>query len=132
MSLENIKNNRIVALRILMALVFLGAGLFRIFNPGAANLELMNLKLPLFFGWPIIILEILGGLCLLLNYKAGKMALMLGIFLILALLQALIINGAEIWRQAGELFVFKANSLDWFLHLVFLVILGSVFWGRRN
>jgi len=106
-----------------MAGVFISAGVYRIFFPAAAWQELIDLHMPTFLAWPIIILEIAGGLLLLIKkYKKTASAVLI-IFLLLAVLQALIIQGRMIWSRAGELFVFNPNPTDIFLHLVFATLL---------
>jgi len=127
MILANIKKGPLVLLRLLMALIFLSAAIFRIFNIEAARSELLELSLPQILVWPLITLELIGGLCLLLDYQSKKVAIILSCFLFFALIQALFVNYQVILKQLPELFVFKANALDWFLHLVFIFILLSLF-----
>jgi uncharacterized membrane protein YphA (DoxX/SURF4 family) len=110
-------------LRILMSLIFLSAGIFRIFNPMAAEAELIRLGLPAYFTWFILVIEIGGGVMLLLGKFVKQVSAVFILFLVFALITGLMINGREIISQAGELFVFDANSTDFFMHLVFLVIL---------
>lgn len=130
MILANIKKDPWVLLRLLMALIFLSAAIFRIFNIEAARSELLELSLPQILVWPLITLELIGGLCLLLDYQSKKAAIILSLFLFFALTQALFVNYQVILKQLPELFVFKANALDWFLHLVFIFILLSLFRKR--
>lgn len=130
MILANIKKDPWVLLRLLMALIFLSAAIFRIFNIEAARSELLELSLPQILVWPLIALELVGGLCLLLDYQSKKVAIILSFFLFFALIQALFVNYQFILKQLPELFVFKANALDWFLHLVFIFILLSLFRKR--
>ncbi|MFA5163687.1 MAG: DoxX family membrane protein [Patescibacteria group bacterium] len=127
MILGNIKNNPWTLLRVVMGLIFLSAAIFRIFNPEAARIELVNLSLPPILVWPLIILEFIGGLCLFLDYESRKAALILVLFLIFALTQALIVDYQTILRQLSSLFVFQANAVGWFLHLMFIFILISLF-----
>lgn len=130
MILVNIKKDSWSLLRVFMALVFLGAAVFRIFNLGAAKLELFNLNLPQLLIWPLIILEFIGGLCLIFDYQSRKVAMILALFLFFALIQALLVDYQGILEHLPDLFVFKANTLDWFLHLVFIFVLISLF--RRS
>jgi uncharacterized membrane protein YphA (DoxX/SURF4 family) len=70
MILENFKkilSGQDSLLRILMAVIFISAGLFRIFNPIAAENELIKLGLPNFFTWFILVIEIGGGFVLLVG-----------------------------------------------------------------
>ncbi len=117
---NNQKNN---VLRIFLGLIFLSAGIFRIFNPELAKLEMIELHLPDFFTWLIIILEIVGGILLLFNKYVKKVLIFFTIFLITALIIGLIINGREIIYQAKELFVYNLNPTDFFLHFTFLIII---------
>jgi uncharacterized membrane protein YphA (DoxX/SURF4 family) len=110
-------------LRILMAVIFLTAGFFRVFNYPEAALELLKLGLPEFFTWFILVIEIGGGFLLLFNKLTRKVLIVFILFLIFALVNALIINCQGIISRAGELFVFDANPTDFFMHFVFLMIL---------
>lgn len=137
MILENIKpNNKYFKssdlLRLLLAAIFLSAGIFRIFNPAAASLELENLHLPLLLTYFLIILEIGAGLMLLFNKYLKEVYRVLAGFMFLTLAWGLIINGSGIIKQSGELFVFRTNPTDFFLHLVFLIILIALLLDKRN
>lgn len=114
-------------LRILMSVIFISAGIFRIFNPGPAEAELIRLGLPSFFIWFILAIEISGGALLLFGKSVRKVAVMFILFLLFALISALVINGREIISQIEELFVFDATPTDFFLHFVFLIILIFLF-----
>jgi len=109
-------------IRVFLALVFLSAGLFRIFNSGAAELELVNLQLPVYLSGLIIIFEIMAGLFLLMNKYVGYIYWLLVFFLIFILIWGLAINGQTIIRNAGELFAFNLTPTDLFLHFVFLLL----------
>jgi len=108
--------------RYFLALVFLSAGLFRIIFPESATEEFMSLRLPLFLSPLMIVFEITAGLLLIFNKYIRPVYLSLLIFLSLTLLWSLIIAGSEIISSLGELFVFNSTPTDWFLHLVFLVV----------
>ena len=109
-------------IRVFLALVFLSAGLFRIFNSGAAELELVNLQLPVYLSGLIIIFEIMAGLALLMNKYVRYIYWLLVFFLIFILIWGLAINGQTIIRNAGELFAFNLTPTDLFLHFVFLLL----------
>lgn len=131
MILGNIKLRDIIKepkdiLRIFLALVFLSAGVFRIVNPAAVALELKNLQLPYFLSYFLICFEIGSGLLLLFNKYLKTVSIFLSIFLLFALTRGVITNGYYIVRQVGELFVFRANPTDIFLHITFLIILISL------
>jgi len=132
MNLGNIKFSAKAILRVLMGLIFLSAALFRIFNPEMARFELSALSLPSFLLWPLVIFEFLTGLFLLINFRVRSTALVLIVFLLFALIQALLVNGPEIWREASQLFIFQANPVEWFLHLVFVFILVNLVLEKRE
>ena len=50
-------------MRVFLAVVFLTAGVFRIFDSTSAKLEFLALNLPGFLSWPVIIFEIAAGYC---------------------------------------------------------------------
>lgn len=129
MNLGNIKNNITMhgLLRSVMALIFISAGLFRIFNPDAALIEIESLGLSSVWTWPIIVLEVLGGTYLLLKGRYWKQIVVLFIiFLIISLIIALSIDFHGLLQSAQELFVFNVNPTDFFLHVIFAVILVSL------
>ncbi len=130
MTLENLKNKKIILtqsdlLRILIGFVFLTAGFFRVFNSGAAFQELELLNIPVIFSWPLIILEIAGGFLLIFNKYLKIVSIIFIIFLIGALVNAVYLDGLNLFFKAGELFVFNLTPTDFFLHFVFLIILIS-------
>ncbi len=118
-------------IRIFLSLVFLSAGLFRIFNPGAATLELAGLHLPAFLSVLIIIFEIMAGLALLLNKYVKYIYWLLIFFLVFILIWGLAINGQAIIKNAGELFVFNLTPTDLFLHFIFLLLTIVLLLGRK-
>jgi len=127
MSLEISKINKIVRqpedlLRIFLALVFLTAGLFRVFNYDLAIAEFSFLRMPVFLCLLVIIFEIGAGIFLLFNKYVKQVYLALIVFLIFVLSLALVIRGEAMIASAGELFVFDLTATDWFLHFVFLLI----------
>jgi uncharacterized membrane protein YphA (DoxX/SURF4 family) len=137
MTLENLKNKKIVLsqsdlLRILIGFVFLTAGFFRVFNGNAASQELELLNISALFTWPLIILEVVGGLLLIFNKYLKAVSIIFIIFLIGALVNAVYLDGLNLFFKAGELFVFNLTPTDFFLHFVFLVILISFLIGRKK
>jgi uncharacterized membrane protein YphA (DoxX/SURF4 family) len=135
MILENFKkilSGQDSLLRILMAVIFISAGLFRIFNPIAAENELIKLGLPNFFTWFILVIEIGGGFVLLVGKYLKIVLVIFVIFLLVALGGALLSNGYNIIAQAGELFIFDATPTDFFMHFVFLVILIFLFRSKTK
>src|SRR5680860_99182 len=120
-------------LRITIALVFISAGVFRIFNPEFENSELLVLNVPQVFSWLIIPLEVVGGFYLLFKAIYWKKAVYVFIiFLIIALLIALRIDAASIINNLRELFIFNTNPTDIFLHIIFIIILLSLVLKKKN
>ena len=110
-------------LRFALALIFISAGIFRIFNPAAAAAELANLQLPSFLTWIILVIEIGGGILLFLGKQIRLVSFLFIVFLIIALVAALAANGLEILAKAHQLFVFNLEPTDFFLHVLFLLLL---------
>lgn len=124
MSLANFKKIKSQdILRIFLGVVFLSAGIFRVFNPLLAQDELQNLKLTGFLTYFLIVFEILAGLLLLSKKYLKAVYMALVFFLVFALINALVVNGKNIIDSAYELFVFNANPTDFLLHFIFLLIL---------
>ena len=128
MNLENFKIKNISEtpeeiFRIFLGLVFLTAGLFRIFNPDMAVIEFTALKLPVFLSGLTVFFEIGAGICLLLNKYAKLIYWLLLGFLSFVLVWSLIVGGSAIVSSLREIFVFNLNSTDWLLHFVFLLII---------
>lgn len=108
--------------RYFLAIIFLSAGLFRLFFIGRALEELLDLKLPEYTVVLIIIFELSAGLLLLINKFVKYVYVSLAFFLIIALSLALIINWNSFWLSISELFIFNTNPTDWLLHFIFLLI----------
>jgi uncharacterized membrane protein YphA (DoxX/SURF4 family) len=111
-------------LRLFLGLVFVCAGVWRIFNWPQALLELSRLNLN--FAWLavfVIALEIISGVLLILNVKTKEVLLVLIIFIFLALICAFMSAGKNIILESGELFVFNPTPTDAFLHFTYLIIL---------
>jgi len=136
MILENIKFNRfkekpLDILRVFLALVFLSAGLYRIFDPSAAALEFTNLKLPVFLAWLAMLFEVIAGLGLLINKYTKVIYSLLAIFLIIALVWAFVINGSVLVLTVGKLFVFNPDPVSVLLHFVFLLMIIILMIDRK-
>jgi uncharacterized membrane protein YphA (DoxX/SURF4 family) len=119
-------------LRIFLGLIFISAGIWRIFNWQQAVLEFTRLNLN--YSYLIvfaILLEIIGGLMLAFNIKTKKVLLAFVIFILLALINAFLISGKEILIKSGELFVFTPTPTDVFLHFTYLIILLYLAFQRR-
>ncbi len=74
--------------RVLMGLLFLVSGFYKLTGPGGVSgfsdgLEAMGLPLPILIGWLVVLTEIGGGAALMLGYRVGQAAGALLIFLLL-------------------------------------------------
>ena len=133
MNLENIKKIKIEdVFRVFLALVFLSAGIFRIFNPELAQTELSLLALPSAFSYFLIFFEIGAGVLLLLHKWTRLVYAFLAGFLIVTLELALSINAEAIINSVSELFVFDLNPTDFFLHFVFLLIIMLMIFREKK
>jgi uncharacterized membrane protein YphA (DoxX/SURF4 family) len=120
-------------LKLFLGLVFVSAGLYRIFNWQSAILELSELNLnSIYLLIFIIALEIIGGLFLIFNIQAKKVLLVFIIFIIIALISAFLVNGKDIISNLGQLFTFSPTSTDVFLHFTYLIILLYLFGKKEN
>lgn len=121
-------------LKIFLGFVFLSAGIFRIFNWPTAILEFKGISVN--FAYPLlvltIIIEIAGGLFLILD---KKIKLVSTVFIIL-ILSGIIINlfkyGSTIFQRLNELFFLNPNPTDLFLHATYLVILLSFILSAKS
>ena len=117
--------NKSYFLKLFLGLVFLSAGIYRVFNIQAAIKEFSIFPEPLIYPFIIftIIIEILGGVLLLLNKKTKIVAIAFSLFIIFAIISAFIISGKEIVSNSSELFSFDTNPTDVFMHFTYLIIL---------
>lgn len=113
-------------LRIILACIFLVAGIYRIFNPALASSELVSLQLPDFMSLLIIILEIVAGILLLFDYFTRPVYYSLILFMTLTLFWSIIVSGHTLLKTADELFIFNLNPTDFFLHAIFLLLIITV------
>lgn len=124
--MNTIKNFTSTALlRLFLGLVFVSAGLYKIFNWQQSLIEISNLNLsfPYIISVIVVILEIIGGLFLIFNIQTKKVLLVFAGFLSLALLWTIIISWEGLLSNAGILFAFRADPTDFFLHFTYLIIL---------
>jgi putative oxidoreductase len=70
--------------RILLGLIFVLAGLGKLMDPAGQGAYVASGGLPAFFVWPAMALELLGGIALIIGYKARWAALALAGFSLLA------------------------------------------------
>lgn len=127
MILENIKKinvtkDPLIIFQTLLALVFLSAGIFRIFNPEIVLDEATTLRMPVFLFKLVIVFEIVSGIGLLFNRGVKYIYTFLILFLSFALVLAIVLDGGQLLKSASELFVFNLTPTDWLLHFVFLLV----------
>ncbi len=72
--------------RIMLALIFILAGLGKIQDPAGTAGYMQSLGVPAILLWPTIALEILGGICVAIGFKTRYAALALALFSIVAAL----------------------------------------------
>src|SRR5438046_1308991 len=104
----------IILLRLFLGIVFLSAGVYRLFHWQEALTEFHQLGIPFIYPllYAMVALEMIGGLCLIINVKTRIVTLIFAFFLAAALIQALLVSGTSIINGFGELFFFHANATD--------------------
>jgi len=132
----NIKNKLmpISLLKLFLGLVFLSAGIYRIFNWQSAISEISNLNIifPSIISAIVVILEIIGGIFLIFNIQTKKTLLTFVTFLAITLFWTLIISWKSLINNAGILFTFRANPTDFFLHFTYLIILIYLLYNKEK
>lgn len=78
------QNIAILAARLLLALLFIVAGLGKLGNVEGFAGYMASGGVPGFLAWPVIALEILGGLAILVGFQTRLAALALGAFCVLS------------------------------------------------
>jgi uncharacterized membrane protein YphA (DoxX/SURF4 family) len=121
-----------IIVRILMAVIFLSAALYRIFNYNEAVLEMSSLKLPAFMGLFVILFEIVIGLLFIFDKIVKLAAISTVIFLSLAIIISLITNFSSILSNAKVLFIFNPEPTDIFLHTLYIAIIAAVFLVKKD
>jgi putative oxidoreductase len=116
------KKWNLVPLRFALGLMFLAAGLPKLFSLIAGGNQIsmffagLGIPLPVFFAWTVAIVEIVGGLFLLAGFMIWWTGLVLGILMLVALITTTI------------------NPLNWLslmMHLVFITALVALMHGSR-
>lgn len=77
-------NTSLLLARILMALLFIVAGLGKLGNVEGFAGFMASGGVPAFLAWPVILFEILGGVALLVGFQTRIVALALGAFCVLS------------------------------------------------
>lgn len=110
-------------LQIFLGIVFIAAGLYRIFNFSLAEQELLVLSLPVFLVIPLVLFEVIGGVLLVLDRYTKQLIYAFTSFLILAVIIAFITNFSTIITGFKDLFFFNPTATDVFLHLTYIFML---------
>ena len=97
--MKNFNANAVVTNRIIMGLLFVVAGLMKIFvaKPAGVSGMLAGFGFPaaMFFAWVLILVETLGGIAILLNWKAKYASYLLIVVMVVAAVTAYWAN----WTQ---------------------------------
>ena len=117
-----------------IGIVFFSAGIHRIFYKSQREYEIYNLlNLPKYTDILILIFEIVGGIILLFDLKYVKETLIaLLVFCSMGVLLLLINNFDKIMSTYNELFTLKADSLSFFLHITYLLIIVYILLSLKN
>ncbi|HSR01769.1 MAG TPA: DoxX family protein [Methylophilaceae bacterium] len=70
--------------RIMLALIFVLAGIGKIIDPAGTSSYMESMNVDGMLLWPVIALEVLGGIALIVGYKTSIVAFALAIFCIAA------------------------------------------------
>lgn len=115
-----------------LGIIFLSAGLFRIFDYPAAQLEVNGLQLPIAASVLVIILELAIAICFLTNRYVKYASLVAALFLMVPISISFFLYSEMLYSQFSDLFVFNATATDVVLHLVFLVLVVLIFVTERK
>ena len=106
------EKNNLSIFRIIIALIFLSAGVMRLFNIDLAKQEVIALGLPVFSYIIIVLVEIIGGILLLFN-KYIRIVLSVFVAEILgALLLSMLTKGSMLLSSLKNLFIFNVTATD--------------------
>lgn len=78
--MDNLRDTSLLAARILMAALFIIAAIGKLGNVEGFTAFMVSGGVPAFMAWPVIALELLGGLALLVGWQTRRAALALGAF----------------------------------------------------
>ena len=120
------------AIQMFLGIIFLSAGLFRIFNYPAAQLEVNGLRLPVVASVLVITLELVISICFLANRFVKYASLVAALFLAVPISISFFLYPDILYSQLSELFVFNATATDVFLHLMFLILVVLIFVTERK
>ncbi|MBI4438862.1 DoxX family membrane protein [Candidatus Woesearchaeota archaeon] len=112
--------------RVFLGIVFLGAGIYRVFFFDDAKNEMAALGLPWFLAVVVIFLEIVGGTMLVADRKPNVAAGFLGFMILLGIAAGLLSRWDSIFGGLRELFTFNATPVSMLLHVAFIVMLAGI------
>ncbi|MFC6687633.1 DoxX family protein [Jhaorihella thermophila] len=78
--MDSFRDTGLLAARVLLAVLFIVAGIGKLGNVEGFTAYMASGGVPAFMAWPVIALEILGGLALLAGWQTRWAALALGAF----------------------------------------------------
>jgi len=120
-------------LRIIMALNFLTAAIYRIFNYGLATVEMQAIALPGFFALIVIGLEVVCGVLMLMNKWVKEcIGVLIGFLIIAQIFGAIAYGPIQLLKDSVELFTYHLNPTDMYLHTTYLVMLVYMFFALKE
>lgn len=123
-------------LRFFLGVVFVSAGIYRIFNIDHGFQEIAYFgfsgKFAIIMIIFIILLEIIFGIFLLLNKYLKITIISLMFFLIIAFFILILRNFNFIWENLSELFIFNPTPTDIVLHICFFIMLMMLYNSYKN
>lgn len=102
----------IITLRLLLGLLFLFAGVMKLLVLLGGKHPLLDMGIPIFLTWVVMVVEILGGAFLLINILKVESTVLLGIIFIVALI--LLVANPATWK----------NWVDAILKVIFPHLIG--------
>jgi len=110
-----------------IGLVILMAAMHRLFLNDNRKQEIINMNLPSFVEYFIIIFELVCGILLITNYKY-KINVLYCILIIMIIGSVLIcINNIDnILQTYNDVFTYQPTYTSFILHITYIVIIGSI------
>jgi uncharacterized membrane protein YphA (DoxX/SURF4 family) len=107
-------------LRFFLGTVFILAASYRIFCYKCAVVEKESLGIPIYFLFIIVPLEIVIGVCLLLDKKIKSISILAILFLLVSVIVVLLVNFTVMINSLGGIFIFDPNYTDILLHITYI------------